>query len=255
MPSSKKGDGVGFWKAKMLRITAFPTKTTPLGSRDFWSELGIGESETQEKSKVSVTNQGPFNENWLIVANAGTRIDWLYVPTPTNEQIAEFLDVGEFEEACGSFLGLLTPWFENSGLSLNRLAFGAVLNHSVSDRYEGYSAISAYLPFDLDAETSRDFSYQINRPANSRLVNNIQINRLGQWSVAAMATVRGDALLNLSPLTNPFESENASFACEVTLDINTVPQAGLEIDGAMTKLLLEEFMEIGELLAEKGDNQ
>jgi hypothetical protein len=246
---------VGFWKAKMLRVTAFPLKSVPVGSRNLWNELQIGESERHEKTKISVSDQGPVNDNWFVVTNAGSRIDLLYLPTPSETPVSEFTDVGDFEESANWFLNVVSRWFENHCPPLSRLAFGAVLNHVVADRLEGYAAISDFLPFKVDAEKSRDFAYQINKPVHWVDSPIIEINRLSHWSVAMMATLVGDAILNFPQIATTLESQSSSFACEATFDINTAPKSGLVITREMAISLLRELQKQAVELSVTGDRE
>ena len=101
---------------------------------------------------------------------------------------------------------------------ISRLAFGTVAICPTSSRESGYRELSPYLPtFQLDAEGSSDFSYQINRPRQIAVdKKSCKVNRLGRWSVSAVRSVQ----MMLSEGSHPKSHATPAFhAVRVEVDI------------------------------------
>lgn len=241
-----------FWRAKQLRVTAFPKQPIPFASSTLWEELEIGEPERQEKTKLHVTNQGAFCDHWLLVTNAGLRLDWNFLPNPAAELPGTSVDVGDFGDSAKNFVEFLSSWISKKCPPLSRLAFGAEVLHSVNERLEGYRELSKFLPFQLDLQ-SQDFSYQINRPRDSKACGGLKVNRLTKWSVSATAVWQGDlsqGLPNVGPIS---EMQGVEFANRLEMDINNSAIEGRFISGAEISALLAEFLEIAVEISINGD--
>ena len=237
------------WLAESLRLTAFTTADLALGdlSRS-WKALVDDEPDTVEaKPKERALRQsGPFREAVLTFQYTPLRIDWTVGPSKT---ISETLDtIGEFAAETPPFAELMKKWLATSP-ELKRLAFGAVLLAPVSDRNEGYTRISTYLPFDVDLE-ARNFMYQINRRRPSRLgVPALEINRLSKWSRMERRTT---AVL-VGEMTRMQAESPPHVAVRLELDINTVPEYPSPLIPNLLVDLFDEFVDLGAEIAEKGD--
>ena len=105
-------------------------------------------------------------------------------------------------EKSDEFVTLMSRWLEfDTGPSLRRLAFGAVLLHPAENRVEGYRKIQPYLQHvTMQPEESSDFLYQINRPREAEVaISGLQINRVSKWSVGRMQLITVDAAGIQSP--------------------------------------------------------
>jgi len=147
---------------------------------------------------------------------------------------------------------MVSQWFSlPSCPPLRRFAFGAVLFQFVEDREDGYRQISAYLPaVKLDAKGSSDFSYQINRPRDSRSgVPGLQVNRLCRWSVAQLM----HAQVSLSDAGVQKTELGSHFACRLEMDINTSAEFRGELSPEQSKIVFGELLELGAEIAQQGD--
>ena len=94
------------WLAAQVRVTAFFPSGEFDSKRDFWSELGLGEPDTEERKKGEATTlQGAALDHWLIVRSAHGRVDWLFAPVPPEGfgDDLRFQDLGSFPEAADRF--------------------------------------------------------------------------------------------------------------------------------------------------------
>ena len=134
---------------------------------------------------------------------------------------------------------------------IKRLAFGAVLLIPVSNRDEGYTTLSRYLPFPLDLE-ARNFTYQINRRRDSRLgLPGLEINRLSKWSCLERRMTQLQFVIGESAIAS--EDSPSNFAMRLEVDINTVPEYPKSLESGNLTGLFSEFIELGAEIAEKGD--
>jgi hypothetical protein len=138
-------------------------------------------------------------------------------------------------------------WFQNAP-SIQRLAFGAILNQSTASSQEGYEKLSKYLTFDLDKDSS-EFLYQINRPRKSQNLNlDLIINRLSKWSVNLLAG------FILSPNDmRQYSLKPAEFALSLELDINTAADFSGELQPEKLSEIFQELVNLGQEIANKGD--
>jgi hypothetical protein len=177
----------------------------------------------------------------------GVPTDWLYTP-PMPDGLLPFREtIGPYQTALEQFRPLVDRWFGQADCpELIRLAFGSVLLDPVDSRQAGYRLLGRSLPaIRLDDEHSRDFSYQINRPRRSAVVNDLMINRLSKWSVGAFQSF----VAHEGGLT-PGEK---SFACRLETDINSDPEFGRALPSRDLINLFREFVEVASELAESGD--
>ena len=158
--------------------------------------------------------------------------------------------IGPFPKSLESFVPLMRNWL-NSCLPVVRVAFGAILLQPVKTQQEGYQLIAEYLPsVKLSPGESSDFSYQINRPRDSKTgIPNLRINRLTKWSVAQYFERR----VPMAPgAIRHFDSE-VRLDCRLELDINTAPDFQEDLPSGELSRIFEELVALGEEIATKGD--
>jgi len=237
------------WLAESLRLTVFTTAEPALADLSgSWKALIGDEPDTVEaKPKDRVLKEsGPFREAFLTFRHLPQRIDWILRPS---EVVSEtWRTIGAFADETLPFIELMKKWLAASP-EIQRLAFGAVLMDLVSDHDEGYTKVSAYLPFNVDLG-ARNFMYQINRRRGSRLgVPGLEINRLSKWSCAELRT----AQLVIGETTMVNDDSPSRVAVRLEVDINTVPEYPNPLDPGNLADLFGECVDLGAEIAEKGD--
>lgn len=241
------------WQAESFRLTAFLSPSTQIREQDWWKKL-TGDSPDRKTSEPKAgiqQEEGRFKDEQtdgqLVLTIQPTRIDWQLVPL-LDDPNSVVPAIGTFSESVNLFLKLMLRWLENSP-SIQRLAFGAVLNKPVNSSKEGYKQISSYLSFDLD-ENSSDFLYQINRPRKSTStgISDLLINRLSKWSVSILAGFAFDPSKPEQYITRP-----PQFSVRLELDINTTPDFSIERNSESLPEIFQELVEMGKEIATKGD--
>lgn len=250
------GNNLSAWQVETLRLTAFSAAIPDISSITWWEELTGEQPETKTVQPRTGTLQvlgrikgGLCN---LSLECQPQRIDWLFsaVVNP-NQELTGFPTFASLPDGLALYKELLFPWIGQFH-AINRVAFGAVLTQAVDDRRAGYLAIARFLPaIKLDAETSTDFSYQINRPRQSSILDGLDINRLSRWSVAALSGLVIQVMAG-QPV-RAFETSGQQSACRLELDVNTSPQSQGTLPSEKLPSLVNELVELGTEIARKGD--
>lgn|SRR5574341_33157 len=242
------------WDVNVLRLTLFPAPIQIGGHGNWWQTL-VGEPPLKVMSEPRIGSYqatGPFRQATLILNIDLQRIEW--VLTPSESELGSFPRIlSGFEEGIELFYNIANAWYD-SGIAppVVRLAFGAVLFAPVESHADGYSRLSAYLPFELDPEHSSDFLYQINRRRASQTgIGGLIINRLTRWSVATTGQVH----FRLSPRSGESIQQHSPpiYACHLELDINTDPEFEGELSAAQQESVLKELVALGREIAQEGD--
>ena len=142
-----------------------------------------------------------------------------------------------------------TPWLQESCPPATRLACGVTLLWPVPSREEGYVGVSSLLPFSLDAD-ARDFTYQINRRKDSRVLSGVRINRLSKWSVLGIR-----ASLMAADTMQVLEEQEEEFAIQLELDVNTVEGDVDALSGEEAAQEFDELVTLAREIAGHGDRR
>ncbi len=239
---------VANWRIENLRFTGFIHGDADIRNAR-WIEDLLGDNvdyEHDDTTGIARTQVIKFGNGRLTLQRFRVPgiIHWVY-----GLREGEELDPADlrFPEALTSFREIVDRWLEICP-SLERVAFGAVLQLPVTDREAGYRKLSDYLVFDLDKD-SHDFSYQINRPRHSAVLADPSwpfcVNRLSRWSVAAVATV---SLTSVRAVPRRLWSY-----CRVELDINTPPEFPGGLPRGSLRPILDELVQLGTELVAEGD--
>lgn len=263
------------WQVEFLRLTAFTTVSPT--SINMWEEL-IGEPpENQQirKKEQAIFQVGSLGDHRLTCLIQPPRIEWrLIFSEDADQNIATFQDlhfdaIGGVEENLHTFQNLMEKWLQRIN-GVNRLAFGAVLLHSVADRSTGYKYLGNLLTHvSLDADNATDFMYRINWPCQSQSgVDNLSMNRLSTWSIAhlrqAVVSLRGDAVIGQAVLevdTGDAGQKTVSetsvspgiFAARLELDINTSQNFVGNLPSDQLDALFSEMGRLGLAIATRGE--
>jgi len=243
------------WQAERLRVTSFPVETDqPIGD-DWWAQL-TGE---QPEKKVlhprmnGYEEEGNYGGLGSLALHVGLgRIDWHLTCFSAQEQEKDILPmIGKFQDSLEFFSRLVLRWFDLPGCpDAKRLAFGAVLLSPVEDRTAGYKQLSELLPcVEMDPESSSDFLYRINRPRQSKIIGNMKVNRLSNWSVS----VWQPTALAVQPEKVTYLTGRQLFTCRVELDINTSSDYDDRLKPEDQSRVFRELVELGREIAANGD--
>ena len=246
------------WQALGLRATAFLSVSTAADSSSLWDRV-VGEAPEREQRRPRegfIEKVGSFGSLPLVLRTYGSRIDWFLRaegdPTEPPDAEPESITM-PFPSALQTLLRLTSDWFAGE-TGVNRIAFGANLIQDAQDESEAKSQLAKYLShIQIDPIGSTDFFYQINRPRNSKVVPNLQINRLSRWSV--VQRLRGEIEISASSrgVDKSFGSVQQSYSAGLELDINTSAAFQSDLPTSELQKLFVELAEFGEELSIDGD--
>jgi hypothetical protein len=239
------------WLVQTLRLTAFPTQVNQITEPKWWTDL-FPEPPDKSLSKPKINTfqqEGSFENGRMVLNIQPFRIDWILTVPEKDPDFEKIPSIGPLATTLNAFLTVMFRWL---GLSppLKRIAFGAILSQPASSIYSGYEKLARYLPsVRLDIGGSSDFSYQINRPRRSNILDSIKINRLSKWSVV---TIKLDEIA-VEPGQIQSVIVNEIYSCRLELDINTPAEFEGELPKDRRIKLFQELVDSGAEIASRGD--
>ena len=251
----QQSSGAIVWYAEQLRCTIFPNESPlSLNLLDLWKQIRNDEPDkfTFEPTVQKIEKELD-NRNFLVTYSVDRIHFQMMPPTPTNPPGESFAEFGELKKVLPIFEEVVEPWLENDKTNnIIRLAVGGILLSAVKSREEGYHKLQKLLPtVQIDAESSRDFQYQINRPRDFKLgEEDSYFNRMSTWSVLKLQTV---GFIVGQQGTMHQEILPAKFTCRLALDISTPQDNEVIFKSEMIVPLSHELHELGIEIADHGD--
>ncbi len=243
------------WQAVLLRVTVF-VEGDPRNDADTWW-TGVVENDAENSTSrnrgLERSLDGEFAGRRLTLQTQSGRADWLSAVEMGKVSLGQ--TAAEPEAAADSFLGALETFVSAmkrwlvSVEAVKRFAFGAIMRLPMQSGWEAYSKISAYLPFDVNADLHTDLLFQINVPRSSDVLGaDVTINRLSKWGVVRSQLygleIRPGEILPTS-LAPP------AYACQIELDVNTAERT-TPLPGEHLVELFDEMVSLAKAIAEKG---
>ncbi len=243
-PDAQRPD-IQAWRPELVRLTSFVRDEFDILNATWMDDLfGIGYQRVRDERVGPARTQTIDFENGLLsLTMMPGVVHWNYAPHDPESPETRNLPFPDFERP---FLEFAPRWFALCP-DLQRLAWGPILRLYEPDREASYRRLCNYLNFDLDAERSFDFSYQINRPRTSRFVTepSLRINRLMRWSAAASFRVV------FQP--RPVAPRRISSFCRLELDINTDAENEQPLLRERLAGLFNELVRTGNEIVNEGD--
>ena len=253
-----KGEALSVWQTHSFRITGFVSPTGVVGNPIQWWESVIGsppEKEMNVRARSEMHFEGSFEGTWTTLRILPGRIDWSVAIHPEEQSNSPvLLTLGSFSDILESHINVISErWFNLESYPLmQRLAFGVELVTPVENREAGYDVINQLLPsVELSTKDTSDFLYQINRRRSSKVVDELEINRLSRWSINLYKSARFSLGADLS--SQAIIAGDATFYAAVTMDINTVVDYGGDFDKDKSNTIFRELLELAQEIAVEGD--
>jgi hypothetical protein len=237
------------WSVGNLRLTAFPTEPERRNNLNWWTEVVGTDPEivTTRKAPARHEEAGKLEAGGrLILRIEPVRIDWLLRPSEPGPGALPDI-VGTMPDALTFFIGLIKRWIALQGRpEIKRLALGMLLHQPVDNAPNGYRRLAEYIPAaTIDPETTRDFSYRINRPRRSTSVTTLMINRLNTWTVGAIESVTIE--------TTGDRHAERGYVVSVEMDINTPAEHQGSLPGDALPSVIDELAALSVEIAGNGD--
>ena len=185
------------------------------------------------------------------------RVDFFLQPTiqdPGTLSTSPDWQAFSFSNALQTISEMSSRWF-GMQLQVARVAFGANLVQPADNMRDAHKRLADYLTnVTIDLENSFDLSYQINRRRESKVIPQLQINRLSKWSVMTQETGSFAFQFGQNVVDTAFSAPvTQAFASGLELDINTIPADSLILPEAKLFTLFGELLDLGKEVAEEGD--
>ena len=245
------------WQAENLRLSVFMVDPIdPLQTRS-WERL-VGsvpdELRTQPPQQL-VTEEGPFLNGRLRVETRGNRFDWRLFPDLKQLNSSfEFPSLGSYAAAEEGFRNLMLKWLDGCP-AIHRIAYGAILLLPANDVSDTYKILADLLPaVEIDIESTRDFTYRINRRRHSRYgIEGLEINRLSTWSAVQIIGAVVDVSASGHTAPKVTQLPNSRNICRLELDINTAPEHTAELRKDFVNGIFNELVDMGNEIATRGE--
>jgi hypothetical protein len=136
---------------------------------------------------------------------------------------------------------------------VRRVAVGIVAVVRVQTRQEAYQYLAQLLPsVSIDAEGTRDFLYQINRPRQISVDGlSTTVNRLSRWSVATVVRLTVTAPASVPIQTSQRAKEEMILQAEI--DVNSDADRTDPIPPRNCRALIQSFCGLALEILNKGD--
>jgi hypothetical protein len=247
---------VDVWQAQTMRVTVFPTEVVSLEPSSWWDKVvGVPPEAVGSRPKVGQFQaRGDFEGRQLVLQIQPGRVEWILGPlAKAVDEESTLPSLGSFSEVLQSLSKVVVSWLPQAP-ALQRFAFGAILTQPVDNVLAGYALLQKYLASSvrLDPESSSDFFYQINRPRPSRTtIAGLRLNRLTKWSVQVVRRMT----MTIGTEGGATRALGQDAACRLELDMNTAPDFTGALPADQLGSLLQELIDLGREIAQKGDIQ
>ena len=173
------------WDTQLLRLTLF--LRAPLDGAGAWEKATRVPPETDENRPRESTRRqfGHVGDAGLLLLVTPARLDWMMgPPLPSRPTAAAGAFLGDALNTAGSFTGIIAPWLgATPDIKALRIAFGLTAVTSTPDKSTAYDRLQELVPsVRFDAARMREVVYLVNRPAPSRHVDGMELNRITKWS-------------------------------------------------------------------------
>ncbi|MCC7177058.1 MAG: hypothetical protein IT177_01590 [Acidobacteria bacterium] len=246
------------WLVESARLTFFPAPE-PFESDDWWDSVAGIPAETviTKKLGAEILRVGTRDGRALELAVSPLRIEWrLRAPEAEGTDVPRIPpNIGVLEDSLTLVKELAERWFTLPTCpSAARLAFGAILFHPEETPQAAFERLEAYVPVTIGTGNPppSDFTYQINRPRKSSVLDGLDINRLSRWSrgrfnVLAVLQQGVQAIVAHTELVEP------QYSARVELDVNTSPSFNKALTREQCLHVFAELLILAREIAESGD--
>jgi hypothetical protein len=239
------------WFCEHIRVTFF-THSFALDEASTWWERATGEpppKSSMDRRAGRRTDEGPFDGRNLSLSIQPSRVDWILgVDAAQLLEQATFPSIGPLPESLALMQRAVAKWLSDTVPPVFRMAVATAVMLPVADRAEGYRNLQPFLPdLRLDPEHSKEITYQINRPRNSAVISELEVNRLCRWLIAAfMVQTLIVGQTAVSPATQ-------TLACRIEPDVNTDGTRSEPLPHDKLLQLYNELVSLSQELIDKGD--
>jgi len=242
------------WRVLLLRLTGFPAGEMPSADgRQWWQDVVGTAPETRvvKARSATVEESGPLPEPnsqaKLTVVSDPNRVDLKLTAQDVNVGSLAPDDIGILSSGLPVIAQLGRRWLTTGRApALKRVALGAVLIHPVASAEEGLSLLAGFLPNVTIPVGASDLLYRINRRRQSKVVAEMQLNRLSTWSVGATTLVRMEPAANVSVTSS-------APSCVLEFDVNTPADRTAPLLVGELPALLDEMAGLATEIAAEGD--
>jgi hypothetical protein len=212
------------WATQSLRLSIFSDAPVIVTEKDWKTITGQDEADIRTVVPGGKSYIGNYSGAQLALAYSGPRIDILLSPSAVAEESLENQKslpgiIGPWTEHAETFPKALSGYLGGLQFPVVRLAFGSILLCEAASHEDAYEKLDELLEsVDVDPNKMRELIYRINWPQMSKVIEELELNRITNWSAIRFTQ-------NLLQLTGPQVSMTSSgvhrHAVRLEIDHNT----------------------------------
>ena len=240
------------WLAEHLRFSLFLKDAASIKEADWCILTKTEEADARLNIPGGRVFSGAFETGVLNLSGAFNRIDVVYAPNPSSEPPSEpqFHSVGPWLANRDRLLDLMIEWVTHLDLPIIRIAFGSVLFCETPDRETSYKILADLIPsVRINAAQMQEFLFRVNRPTNSKIIQDLTINRITSWSAILISQAQ------FSPTGGTELSANNLHGVRVELDNSTDATNSSSFTKVQISALLDELVSLASETALEGDSK
>ena len=238
------------WQVESLRITVFPEDNSQVSPSKLWDQhIGVEPEEVQIQRDRMDARHVEYANGVIFLVKQRDRIEWRYVAMQDEVQLPRIQTIGSLDSELDVIVELSNSWINSMHfVPIVRMAFGAVLLRPAENLEDSFGSLDRYLPF-LNIENLTEFSYRVNRRRLSKVMPQIPINRIAQWSLARFRSL--DIALDRAEVHMATAGE--SLASRLELDMNTLHGRTTPLPSKDLSLLFQELVGLALEISAEGD--
>ncbi|MBA7485117.1 hypothetical protein ES707_20652 [subsurface metagenome] len=246
------------WFVQQFRFSFFTPPDESFDSDQLTQSLGsefspeVRTSNTREGTEII---SGPFADDLslkLVRYKLANKTDLIFGPQQVQPEPGHPIGIGYLEETLEPFRLAILELLRSSHLpNIIRIAYGVTLVQSGTDEEATKTILGQYVrAIDLSDAAAGDLIYRMNRPRVSGVTPGLMLNRISDWRLLQQLLVQFTG--GQQPIS---PTENILNLCQVQLDINTDQHLRDPLDSSKLPELFNELVDLGNELAEHGDNK
>jgi len=246
------------WFVQQFRFSFFTPPDESFDSdqlaQSFGAEFSPEVSTTNTREGTEIIS-GPFADDLslkLVRHKLVNKTDLIFGPRQVQPEPGHPIGIGYLEETLEPFRLAILELLRSSHLpNIIRIAYGVTLLQSGADEEATKKILGQYVStIDLSDAATGDLIYRMNRPRGSKVIPDLLLNRISDWKLLQQLLVQFTG--GQQPISPP---ENILNLCQVQLDINTDQHLRDPLDSSKLPELFNELIDLGNELAEHGDNK
>jgi hypothetical protein len=171
------------WAAQQLRFSLFSDRAVFVSEKDWQTITGQEEAENRIGIPGGKSYTGKVMGGQLGLTFSGPRVDIILSALDEPSMEPRLPAIGPWADLATAFQVAATAYLEKVDFPIIRIAFGAILLAQTDGREDAYNKLAKLLQsLKVDPKNSKELTYSINWPRESKVFPGLELNRITHWS-------------------------------------------------------------------------